>query len=84
MSHSVVPEDKRELVGITNNLVRLSIGLEDVEDLIADIDQSLNQIFDKNKLQRSNTIIWTDCPNKVTRTDIVIDFRGGAHHMCEN
>lgn len=57
MSHSVVPEDKRELVGITNNLVRLSIGLEDVEDLIADIDQSLNQIFDKNKLQRSNTII---------------------------
>ncbi len=30
-------------MGITEGLVRLSVGLEDVEDIIADLDQALNQ-----------------------------------------
>lgn len=35
-----VPEDKRIAVGITENIIRLSIGIEDVEDLIADFENA--------------------------------------------
>jgi cystathionine gamma-lyase len=41
MSHGSVPEDRRGAIGITPNLIRLSIGIEDVEDLIDDLDQAL-------------------------------------------
>ena len=41
-THASVPADQREKLGITDNLIRLSVGLEDVEDLIADIEQALN------------------------------------------
>ena len=37
-----MPADQRENLGITDSLIRLSVGLEDVEDLIADIEQALN------------------------------------------
>jgi cystathionine beta-lyase/cystathionine gamma-synthase len=37
MSHSAIPPEERKLLGITDNLVRLSVGLEDVEDLIDDL-----------------------------------------------
>ena len=41
MTHaSVAPED-RELLGISDTLIRLSVGLEDVGDLIEDINQAL-------------------------------------------
>jgi O-succinylhomoserine sulfhydrylase len=42
-THRVLGEEGREKLSITNNMVRLSIGLEDVEDLIEDIDQALNK-----------------------------------------
>jgi cysteine-S-conjugate beta-lyase len=38
MSHASVPSSERERLGITDNLVRLSVGLEDVSDLIEDLD----------------------------------------------
>jgi cystathionine gamma-lyase len=41
MTHASVPIEKREKVGITDNLVRLSAGIEDVEDLIAELDAAL-------------------------------------------
>jgi cystathionine gamma-lyase len=41
MSHASVPEDRRSAIGITPNLVRLSVGIEDVEDLIDDLEQAL-------------------------------------------
>lgn len=41
MTHASVPEDQRAVLGITDNLVRLSVGIEDVEDLIEDLDRSL-------------------------------------------
>lgn len=41
MTHASVPEDQRAVLGISDNLIRLSVGLEDVEDLIADLDASL-------------------------------------------
>ena len=41
MTHASVPRELRESRGITDSLVRLSVGVEDVEDLIADLDQAL-------------------------------------------
>jgi cystathionine gamma-lyase len=44
MTHASVPEDVRKELGITDNLIRLSVGLEDVEDLIADLEQAFAAI----------------------------------------
>lgn len=41
MTHASIPEEKRKEIGISDDLVRLSVGVEDVEDLIADIQQAL-------------------------------------------
>ena len=41
MTHASIPEDKRKEVGITDDLVRLSVGIEDIEDLLLDIEQAL-------------------------------------------
>jgi cystathionine beta-lyase/cystathionine gamma-synthase len=42
MTHASVPAEIRQHIGITDGLVRLSVGIEDVEDLIADLDQALS------------------------------------------
>jgi len=44
MTHESVPPEDRKLLGITDNLVRLSVGLEDTEDIINDLDQALKSI----------------------------------------
>lgn len=44
MTHASMPVEVRERVGITEGLVRLSVGIEDVEDIIADLDQALLHI----------------------------------------
>lgn len=41
MTHAAVPKETRDALGITEGLVRLSVGIEDVEDLMADLDQAL-------------------------------------------
>jgi cystathionine gamma-lyase len=41
MTHISIPENVRVGMGITDNLIRLSVGIEDVQDLIADLDQAL-------------------------------------------
>jgi cystathionine beta-lyase/cystathionine gamma-synthase len=41
MTHASMPQEVRERVGITEGLVRLSVGIEDGEDIIADLDQAL-------------------------------------------
>lgn len=40
MTHASVPEEQRNSLKITDNLIRLSVGLEDSEDLISDLDQA--------------------------------------------
>lgn len=42
MTHASVPEDKRQELGITDDMVRLSVGIEDSEDLLNDLEQALN------------------------------------------
>jgi len=41
MTHASVPEDERRKLGLTDSLVRLSVGCEDVEDIIADLERGL-------------------------------------------
>lgn len=40
MTHASIEEKERVALGVTDNLVRLSVGLENAEDLIADLDQA--------------------------------------------
>jgi cystathionine gamma-lyase len=40
MTHASVPKPIREKLGIHDNLIRLSVGIEDVDDLIADLEQA--------------------------------------------
>jgi cystathionine beta-lyase/cystathionine gamma-synthase len=44
MTHASVPEEKRKQMGLTDGIVRLSVGIEDIEDLIADLDGALSKI----------------------------------------
>jgi cystathionine gamma-lyase/cystathionine beta-lyase/cystathionine gamma-lyase/homocysteine desulfhydrase len=44
MTHASVPEPERNRLGITDGLVRISVGIEDADDIIADLDQALNNI----------------------------------------
>lgn len=41
MTHASVPAEKRAEIGITDDLVRLSVGVEDIDDLLADLEQAL-------------------------------------------
>jgi cystathionine gamma-lyase/cystathionine beta-lyase/cystathionine gamma-lyase/homocysteine desulfhydrase len=42
MTHASISPEKRQRLGITDGLVRISVGLEDTEDIIADLDQAIN------------------------------------------
>jgi cystathionine gamma-lyase len=44
MTHASVPADRRAALGITDGLVRLSVGIEDIEDLKADLAQGLDRV----------------------------------------
>jgi len=43
MTHASIPKEEREKIGLTDTLIRLSVGIEDVEDLIADLSQALSK-----------------------------------------
>ena len=42
MTHADVPADVKERLGITSNLVRISVGIENVDDLLADLKNALS------------------------------------------
>ncbi|MFU8878118.1 MAG: cystathionine gamma-synthase [Wenzhouxiangellaceae bacterium] len=44
MTHATVPKQQREALGITDTLIRLSVGIEDIDDLIGDLDQALKAV----------------------------------------
>ena len=44
MTHGSMPAEDRQRIGITDGLVRISVGIEDVEDIIADLDQALKYV----------------------------------------
>lgn len=41
MTHASIPKERREQLGITDGLLRISVGIEDAEDLVADLEQAL-------------------------------------------
>jgi len=44
MTHASVPREERERIGVTDSLIRLSVGIEDVEDLVSDLSQALEHV----------------------------------------
>jgi len=42
MTHASIPETEREKIGITDSLIRLSVGIEDIDDLLQDLAKALN------------------------------------------
>ena len=44
MTHSTYTPDERQIAGINDGMVRISVGLEDAEDIIADLDQALKAV----------------------------------------
>jgi cystathionine beta-lyase len=41
MTHASIPKEEREKVGLVDSLIRLSVGVEDIDDLVADLKQAL-------------------------------------------
>lgn len=59
MTHKSIPAEKRRAAGVADSLVRLSVGLEEVEDLITDLEQAFekaNQVYQK---ENKNTVFET-------------------------
>jgi cystathionine beta-lyase/cystathionine gamma-synthase len=44
MTHASVPADRRAAIGITDGMVRISAGIEDIDDLVEDLTQALDQV----------------------------------------
>jgi cystathionine beta-lyase/cystathionine gamma-synthase len=44
MTHASVPPDRREQIGITEDMIRISVGIEDVDDLKEDLEQALERV----------------------------------------
>lgn len=44
MTHASIPAEKRTEIGVTDDLVRLSVGIEDIDDLLADLEQALTKV----------------------------------------
>jgi len=44
MTHASIPPDQRQKIGVTDGLVRISVGIEDVEDIIDDLKQALSKV----------------------------------------
>jgi cystathionine beta-lyase/cystathionine gamma-synthase len=44
MTHASVPADQRAKLGISDSLIRLSVGIEDVTDLVGDLEHALSAV----------------------------------------
>jgi cystathionine gamma-lyase len=44
MTHAYLSKDEREKIGIKDTLIRISVGLEDIDDLIEDLDRAFDSI----------------------------------------
>ena len=50
MTHAAMPLGLRERIGITDRLIRISVGIEDKEDILEDIQKALVKAGDKNEI----------------------------------
>jgi len=56
MTHKSIPEERRKESGVEDSLIRLSVGLEDKEDLVEDLEQAFSRITSKSKVIGGNEI----------------------------
>lgn len=56
MTHKSIPNEQRRAAGVADSLIRLSVGLENVEDLIADIEQALEKISSSKPILKNTEI----------------------------
>ena len=42
MTHASIPKEEREKSGVVDSLIRLSVGIEDADDLISDLDKAMS------------------------------------------
>ncbi len=56
MTHKSIPSEKRRAAGVSDSLIRLSVGLEDAADLVHDLKQALNQLETNAELKKSNSL----------------------------
>lgn len=76
MTHGDVPREQRERTGITDGLVRLSVGLEDPADIIADLEQALAQVT----VTQTTTTTRTTVTTRTGRT--TVKTRGRARQLA--
>ena len=50
MTHASIPREQRMQVGLTDSLIRLSVGIEDGDDLVEDLRKALNQLKEEPAL----------------------------------
>jgi cystathionine gamma-lyase len=55
MTHASVPAETRAALGISDSMIRLSVGIEDVADLIADLSQALDAVPFADELVQSTS-----------------------------
>ena len=58
MTHKSIPAEKRQAAGVQDSLIRLSVGLEEVEDLIADLEQAFVKLAAKQTV-KSEAVLQT-------------------------
>ena len=56
MTHKSIPEITRKAAGVSDGLIRLSVGIEDVEDLIEDLEQALQKVSSKIALTKKTEL----------------------------
>jgi cystathionine beta-lyase len=56
MTHKSIPAEKRRAAGVSDSMIRLSVGLEEVEDLIHDIDVTFKKIESRNKTKEIHSL----------------------------
>jgi cystathionine beta-lyase len=56
MTHKSIPNEQRRAAGVADSLIRLSVGLENVEDLIADIEQALEKVSSSKPIHKNTEI----------------------------
>lgn len=57
MTHASIPRESRLKVGLTDSLIRLSVGVEDVDDLIEDLTQALNKVSVTQKVEKEDAFV---------------------------
>ncbi len=59
MTHATIPRKEREKIGITDSLIRISVGIENITDLVEDLDNAFKKTIQKNGDSRKPTRVGT-------------------------